>query len=649
MAISSPGVGSNLDVNSIVTQMMALEQRPLTKLAQKEASFQAKLSAYGSLKGAIAAFQGSLGVLQSQSKFDTPTAKVADAAIFTATAGGNSAKGSYNIVVTGRAVAQVLNTAGVASPSEASSTGGITLKVGSGAARSITLSDTNNTLEGLRDAINAAGAGVSAVIINDGGSAPYRLALTADSSGLDNTVSISHTLSAGALKDAIDGISEARPARNAELSINGISISRPTNSIEGAIPGVTLQLLKEGETSLTVGSDVSGIQTSVQAFIKAYNDLNKTISGLTAYDAQTQTASILVGDASTISIQAQMRAALSSAMPGLAGSRTTLSQVGISFQPDGSLALDAGRFSAALNAAPAEVGALFAPRGETDNSLLAYRRSGKASTPGLYQVRVTSAATRGAATASTAVAPSTIIDGQNDGFQVRVNGIASETVRIAHGSYDATGLAAALQTALGDSATLTATGLLPVVSVNGGKLVISSTAYGSDSSISGVAGSAAGALGYSGAESGTGLDVAGYFESAGVISAATGAGQELTAVRGTTADGLAVRYSGTDAQLQSGVTGTLRLTDGYAMRLDRLATRLLNDTGPISSRTGGIDRSIEDIARQRDTINRRLAATEARIRAQFTALDTLVSRLSNTSSFLAQQLANLPGSSNSRN
>ncbi|MDP1674701.1 MAG: flagellar cap protein FliD N-terminal domain-containing protein, partial [Burkholderiales bacterium] len=174
MAISSPGVGSNLDVNRIVTQLMALEQRPLTKLAQKEASFQAKLSAYGSLKGTIASFQGSLTALQSQSKFDTPTAKVADAAIFTATAGNSAAKGSYSIAVTTRAASQVLNTAGVASPSAASSTGDITLRVGSGTANTITLSTSNNTLEGLRDAINAAGAGVSAVIVNDGSGTPYR-------------------------------------------------------------------------------------------------------------------------------------------------------------------------------------------------------------------------------------------------------------------------------------------------------------------------------------------------------------------------------------------------------------------------------------------------------------------------------------------
>ncbi|MDP1672471.1 MAG: flagellar filament capping protein FliD, partial [Burkholderiales bacterium] len=261
----------------------------------------------------------------------------------------------------------------------------------------------------------------------------------------------------------------------------------------------------------------------------------------------------------------------------------------------------------------------------------------------------TASATRGAVTAGSAIQPSTVIDGENDGFQIRVNGIASGTVRIAHGNYNAESLAVALQAALGTSATLTAAGLVPLVSVSDGKMVISSPAYGSASTIGGAAGNASGVLGYSGSESGAGRDVAGHFEAAGVISAATGSGQELTAARGTPADGLTVSYSGTDAQLQSGVTGTLRLTEGYAMRLDRLASRLLNDTGPISSRTGGIDRSIEDITRQRDSINRRLVATEARIRAQFTALDTLISRLSNTSNFLTQQLANLPGSSNSRN
>lgn len=649
MAISSPGVGSNLDVNSIVTQLMALEQRPLTKLAQKEASFQARLSAFGALKGAISAFQTTLTSLQSLSKFETPAAKVADAAIFTASADSSAANGSYSINVTGRAAAHVLNTAGMTSPSATGSTGSISLRVGNGAARTITLTEGNNTLEGLRDAINTAQAGVSAVIINDGGSNPYRLVLTANASGLDNTIDITHTLSAGALKNAVDGISEARPARNAELTINGIAISRPTNSIKDAIPGVTLQLLEVGETSLTVGNDVSGIQASVQAFVKAYNDLNKTISGLTAYDAQTRTASILSGDISALSVQTQMRAALSSAIPGLGGSVSNLSQAGISFQPDGSLALDAAKLGGLLGTAPAEIGALFAPRGQTDSSLLVYQRSGKTSMPGPYQVHVTEAATRGAAAAGSAAATNTVINADNDGFQIRINGIASGTVRIAHGSYDAAGLAAALQAALDSSATLSAAGLVPAVSLSAGRLVISSPTYGIRSTVSSTGGTAAAALGYGGNESGAGRDVAGHFESAGIISAATGNGQELTANPGTPADGLTLRYTGTAAQLQPGLIGTAQLTEGYAMRLDRLAARLLDEAGPISSRTGGINRSIADIERQRDTINRRLASTEARIRAQFTALDTLVSRLSNTSNFLTQQLANLPGGSNSRN
>lgn len=648
MAISSPGIGSNLDVNTIITQLMALEQRPLTQLSLKEASFQAKLSAFGSLKGAISAFQTSLSGLRSQSKFEVLTAKPADAAIFSATAASSATRGSYNVTVSTLARAQVLNATGVASATAASSTGTVSLQIGDGSPRTITVNSTNNTLEGLRDAINAAGAGVSAAIINDGSSAPYRLSLTATASGLDNTITLNHTLSAGTLKDALDGITESQSAQDATLTVNGIAITGSTNTIEEAIPGVTLRLLKEGTTTLAVASDTASIQTAVQSFVKGYNDLNKTIAGLTAYDPETRQGGTLVGDSSTLSVQTQMRAALSSAINGLTGTRTTLSQIGLTLQLDGTMALDSAKLSAALNAAPGEVGSLFAAKGSSDSDLLGYVRSAAASTAGNYQVHISAAAKQAAMTASTAAATSTVIDDDSDDFQVQINGVSSGTVQIAHGTYTPTQLAAALQSALAGSSPLSNAGIAPTVTVVGGKITISSDTYGATSTVGSAAGTATAALGYTGAERAAGRDIAGYFYGNGTKSAATGVGQELTAATGSMADGLVVRYSGSQAQLQASTPPTLRLTEGYAMRLDRLSTRLLENTGPIASRTSGLDRSIADISTQKQRFNQRMIAVERRIRAQFTALDTLVSRLNSTSNFLTQQLANLPGS-NSQN
>ena len=648
MAISSPGIGSNLDVNTIISQLMALEQRPLTQLSLKEASFQAKLSAFGSLKGSISAFQASLSGLASQARFETLSAKPADAAIFSATAASSATRGNFNVTVSTLARSQVLNAAGMASATATSSTGTVSLQIGDGSPRTITINNSNNTLEGLRDAINAAGAGVSAAIINDGSSMPYRLSLTASASGLDNAITFTHTLSDGALKDALDGIAESQSAQDATLTVNGIAISRPTNTLEEAIPGVTLRLLKEGTTTLTVASDTSGIQTAVQSFVKGYNDLNKTNAALTAYNPETRQGGTLVGDSSALSVQTQLRAALGSAIDGLTGPRTTLSQIGLTIQLDGTMALDSAKLSAALNAAPGGVGSLFAAQGSSDNELLAYVRSTAASTAGNYQVHISAAAKRATVTATTAVAASTVIDDESDDFQVQINGVSSGTVQIAHGTYTPAQLASALQTALAGSSSLSAAGISPTVAAVGGKITISSDTYGTSSTVSNAAGTATAALGYTGAEQATGSNVAGYFYGNGAKSAATGVGQELAAAPGSMADGLVVRYSGDQAQLQASNPPTLRFTEGYAIRLDRLASRLLENTGPIANRTSGIDRSIANIEDQKERFNQRMIAVERRIRAQFTALDTLISRLSNTSNFLTQQLANLPGS-NSRN
>ena len=157
------------------------------------------------------------------------------------------------------------------------------------------------------------------------------------------------------------------------------------------------------------------------------------------------------------------------------------------------------------------------------------------------------------------------------------------------------------------------------------------------------------ALGFSGGETGSGTDVAGNFSLNGTSIAASGHGQILTGATGTAGEGLQIKYTGTPSQVASGVDGTLNFSGGYATLLYKMATTALDDGGAIAGRNTGITKSLSDISTQRDAINRQLTATEARYRAQFTALDTMISSLNSTSSFLTQQLANLPNSNKSNN
>lgn len=642
MALSAPGIGSNLDVSSIVSQLMAVEQRPLALLDKREASFQARLSAYGTLKGALSAFQGAMQGLKSLAKFQAYTATAGDPTVLSATANSSAVAGSYTVAVSALAQAHVIQSGGLASDTAASSTGTLQIRVGAGALATVTIDSSNNSLRGLRDAINAAGVGATAAIVNDGSATPYRLVLTANASGAANTIQITNNLGAGELKDAIDARTQAQAALDAALTVNGVGVTSAANSVGGVISGVTVNLAKTGTTTLTVARDSAQVQSAVGAFVKAYNDINKAIATLTAYDPATRKAGLLQGDSAANSLQAQIRSTLTGTSTGLSGSFTLLSQVGVTFQADGSLGLDMARLTAALDANFNDVAGVFATRGKSNSALVAFFGSTSTTQPGAYDVDITAAATQGAATATSAPAPSTVIDGTNDGFAATIDGVSSGALVLAHGTYSASELATALQNAVDGSSALAQAGKAARVTLDGGKIKISSANYGSASTVTAPVGTASSALGFAGGESGTGTDVTGNFALNGVTISGTGSGQFLTAGAGTAGEGLKIQYLGSAAQVLAGTDAVVNFSEGYAARLDRLAASFLGESGALASRIHGIDSSIKDIGARREAISRRLVKVEANLRAQFTALDSLIARLTTTGNYLQQQLARLP-------
>ncbi len=650
-ALSSPGLGSGLDVNTIVGQLMAVEQRPLTLLSQKEASYQTKLTAYGALKGALSSFQTTMQSLSTATRFQSLTATSGDDSILTASSVSTATAGSYAIHVGNIAHSQVLAASGVASLQNPTSTGTLSIRVGSGTLKTVTIDTSNNTLAGLRDAINTAGAGVTATIVNDGSGTPYKLVLNGDTTGAANTIQITNGLSAGELSDTVTSLAQVRAADDAALTINGVAVNSASNSVTAAIPGVTLNLQSGGDTTVTVASDTATAQSAVADFVKAYNDLNGTIGNLTAYDAKTKRGGPLLGDFTAQNLQVQIRNVLAQHLAGIGSSLSTLSQVGIAFQKNGALALDNSKLTSATGSNFRDLAALFAVQGKSSNSLLSYVSSAAKSTPGNYQVDVTSAATRATTTASAAPAASTVIDSSNDAFSVIIDGVSSGALTLTHGTYTTTQLAAVLQTTINSAAPLLSAGASTTVALSGGKLAITSQSYGAGSSVATLVGNAIVALGFSGSESGSGSDVAGTFSLNGTTIAASGRGQILTGITGSAGEGLQIKYTGTPAQVASGVDGTLGFSGGYATLLYKLASTALEDSGALAGRTTGINSSLTGIGTQREKINRQLSATEARYRSQFTALDGIVSRLNATSNFLTQQLANLPtpGKSNSNN
>ena len=641
MATSVSGV-SNIDVNSIVSQLMTVERQPIAVLDRKTTALQTKVSAYGALKGALSVFQSAMTATQSATKFTSNTVGSSDFSVGFASASSTAAVGTYDLVVTKIAASQVKQSSGVVSDTATSSTGTIGIQVGSGAITNVTIDSSNNTLQGVRDAINNAKAGVQASIVNDG--TAYRLVLTADKTGAANTITVTNGLAAGDLKDALDGMTQARAAQNAAFTVNGVAISSDTNSVGSAISGVTLTVAKEGSTKVTVSRDTAQAQGTVQAFVKAFNDLQSTVKSLTGYDASTKKAGVLNGDSGATSLLTGIRSMLGEAVTG-AGSLRQLTDIGVSFQKDGTLSLDSAKLTEALKSSPTDVAALFGRRGTSDNALVSYTGATAATTAGEWQVDVTTAATRAAMTATSPAAATTVIDGTNDSFTIKVDGTASGTLTLTQGSYTPAQLAALVQNTINGASAFSGKGISVAVTVDGGgNLKFESQAYGVASKLSDTSGTALAALGLAGTESADGVDAAGTFSLGGTSYTAVGLAQALNGPTGTAAEGLAVKYPGTTAQITAGRDATVTLTEGLAVRLGRFAEQALGAKGVLTTRTDGINASIKANGVRKDELNTRMDRIERQLRAQYVALDSLMSRMNSTSSFLTQQLASIPSS-----
>lgn len=392
--ISSPGIGSGLDVNTIVSKLMTIEQQPLTALAKKEAAYQSDISAYGTLRSKLSALHDASAALvpaigqNAYDKFATFSASVADGTIASATTSGSTAIGSYSLEV--RSLAQALGVAsrtyagGTSSPVanlvNPGDTANIAITLG-GQTTNVVIGQSNNTLAGVRDAINAAGAGVTASIINSTGGS--QLVITSTSTGAANEFSISGDVAdlnfTPGSSSAYDpqnppasgqGMAYLQRGADASVLFNGIQVTSSSNTFTNIVDGLNLTVQKQSAsgtpTTVSVSRSSSGLTTQLQAFIKTYNDLNSSIHSLGSYDATTKQAGALNGDSTLRSIQSQLRAVINSTPTSLAGAPLQrLSDIGVSVQKDGSLALDTTKLQKALDNNTGAVANLVAAYGKS--------------------------------------------------------------------------------------------------------------------------------------------------------------------------------------------------------------------------------------------------------------------------------------------
>lgn len=365
-SLSSAGIGSGLNVESIITGLMTIEKQPLTQLQSQQSSYQSKISALGTLKSALSALQTAAKALtpataqSATAAFSAYKASLADSTIGTVSAGSSAVAGTYSVEVTTLATNQRLALGKTYAPGDAvldfgsDSTRSLTITKGSDSVN-ITLESGQNTLAGVRDAINEAEAGVNATIVTDT-NGKQNLLLTATTGGTAAAVSLSGTATfidpdaPGSPIAAASAFTQTQAATDAVVKIQGVSIATSGNKITDAVDGITLELTKTGSTTLTVSRDNTDLKSKLDSFVSAYNSLNSSLKSLGAYNATTKTSAILNGDTSLRTIQSQIRAAITETPDSLSGNAIkTLSDMGVSFQADGSLKVDSTKFDKAAS------------------------------------------------------------------------------------------------------------------------------------------------------------------------------------------------------------------------------------------------------------------------------------------------------------
>nr|WP_267876272.1 flagellar filament capping protein FliD [Massilia sp. AB1] len=438
----------------------------------------------------------------------------------------------------------------------------------------------------------------------------------------------------------VQGLKQTSAARDTLLNMNGIDIRSSSTTVTEAVQGVSLDVTAVGSATLNVSRDTASVSSAVNNFVKAYNDLNKTITGLTGYNAETKTAGVLQGDASVRSIQSQLRRQLGTAVEGLGGKLTTLSQVGITFQKDGNLAVDSSKLNKAVNENFAEIGGLFAAVGAATDGMIKFDKSGPATKPGTYGVNITTLASQGTLTSASALSGSTTIAAGTT-WRITLNQTdpvtASKTQDIAltAGTYTNEQLASMLRAAVNGNSVFAGAGDTVETKVDSnGLLSVSSSKYGSTSNIAiaTVSGTDPAIL-FGGAAPVVGKDVEGTI--GGV--AATGNGQALTAAAGSPAEGIQISITGGAI----GERGTVSFSKGFAFELTNLAASFTGKGSLLTSKTDGLNVTLKAINTQKDQFNSRLEGIEKRYRAQFTALDAALVSMQSTSAYLTQQLAAL--------
>lgn len=646
--ISSLGIGSGVLTSDLVDQLVAAERAPTeNRLTQKTQQSEAMLSAYGKLRSAITELRLPMRQLSSADNLKAFSATSSNENIGVSVDSTKASRGSYSLDVTSLASAQALASQAVFADKDSASVGQGTLQLSvGGKVKDITIDSSNNTLQGMADAINEANAGVSAGIIDTGSG--YQLVMSADDTGTANAVSISATEEAGAeglarfAFDAADptanpDMKETIQASDAVMEINGIEVTRSSNSFENVIDGLSFDIKEVGTSTVKVSQDVGAVTDRVQGFVDKFNALQSTIDGLAGFNSEAGVGSLLTGDSTVRALQGQLRQVLTGVVPGLENANVrSLADVGISTDPNtGALEFDREEFETQLKNNPDDVTALFAEQGRASDSQVEFVRSGTNTQAGKYDINVTQAATQGKLIGDSGVAGTVTIDDSNDEFTLEINRDISVNLKLAQGaSVSREALVADIQAQLdsGINAGLSDSGEAVQVGLDSdNKLTFTSGKYGAESSVSVTSVESGTALGLSVVSGTDGQDIAGTID--GQVAKGDGQVLYLGSDNGP-ASGIQVRVLGD----QIGARGSLNFVQGLGKSTVDLVNSFVGAEGKLESRTSSLNLELEKIQESQVKLDIRIESYRERLVKQFSAADSLISQLNNTRDYVTQQL-----------
>ena len=756
--ITFSGISTGIDFQAIVDTMILAEQTRIDLVRAKQAEETAKLTAIQSFNGLLLGLRTSANTLSRQQNFRVQTVTSSQESLLAASVTGNAAPGTHFITVNQLAQVHQVASQGFADTDTTSiGAGTVAIRLGSGATTTIDIDAGNNTLGGLRDAINNSDADVTATIINDGSASnPYRLLLTGKSTGAANTITVTVNLTGGAAPDFVsnnidsvevsesnsssytgtatasgtytgaqnqtfiveimsggavgaatfkfstdggltfddnggagfltaiagtlldEGVSIAfsdsgtlasgdrfnidtfvptiQAAQDASIILGSgsgggapITITSDTNSITGVISGVTLDLLAADPSKtikVSVENDVEAVRGAVEGFVESYNQVIDFLNEQLRYDTVMESGGLLIGDSLLISVQNDLRRIATDVIPGLPTDMNRLTAIGISSVSEtGKLTIDDAKLSTALSTNLAGVANLFSVSSTTTNPDITFLTStGETILGGSgFTVNIMKAATKGTLEGVSPGGFPITLTGSNNQIRLTVDGKESSELTLTAKTYN-TGdeIAAEIQAQLNADPELA--GRHVSVEFTGGRLLFTSSSYGSSSSVQLGAepmNSAFGVLGLTGAVATSGEDVAGTING----EPATGNGQILTGKAGNpTSAGLALLVALTPAEVSATeAEGIVTVIDGIGARLNEHLNFLTDPVdGRITGRTNTLTRQIDELKGDIDGMQERLEDKRVTLTNQFARLEALLSSITSQGEFLIQQLANLP-------